>query len=101
MLIEAKNVFEQVAKVEKFTNKRVFVVNQNLICLAEGTNDEATTSEGTNNKISKHFNIDESNKKLFSVSRKLYCHCGWTNICLKNWVPSMLQSIQGMSIILI
>ena len=25
-------------------------------------------------------------KKLFSVSRKLYCHCGWTNICLKNWV---------------
>lgn len=64
VLIEAKNVFEQVAKVEKFTNKRVFVVNQNLICLAEGANDDATSSEGTNNKISKHFNIDESNKKV-------------------------------------
>ena len=30
VLIEAKNVLEQVAKVEKFTNKRVFVVNQNF-----------------------------------------------------------------------
>ena len=62
VLIEAKNVLEQVAKVEKFTNKRVFVVNQNLICLAEGENVEAASSEETNNQISTHFDIDESNK---------------------------------------
>ena len=63
-LIEAKNVLEQVAKVEKFTNKRVFVVNQNLICLAEGENIGAVNSEGTSNQISKHLDIDESNKRV-------------------------------------
>ena len=64
VLIEAKNVLEQVAKVEKFTNKRVFVVNQNLICLAEGENIGAVNSEGTSNQISKHLDIDESNKRV-------------------------------------
>lgn len=33
VLIEAKNVLEQVVKVEKFTNKRVFVVNLNSATL--------------------------------------------------------------------
>lgn len=64
VLIEAKNVLEQVAKIEKFTNKRVFVINQNLICLAEGENVEAASSEIRNNQVSKHFDIAESNKKV-------------------------------------
>lgn len=64
VLIEAKNVLEQVAKVEKFTNKRVFVVNQNLICLAEGENIGAVNSEGTSNQISMNLDIDESNKRV-------------------------------------
>lgn len=64
VLIEAKNVLEQVTKVEKFTNKRVFAINQNMICLAEGENVDAASSKGINNQIFKHFNIDESNKKV-------------------------------------
>lgn len=64
VLIEAKNVLEQVTKVEKFTNKRVFAINQNMICLAEGENVDAASSKEINNQIFKHFNIDESNKKV-------------------------------------
>lgn len=64
VLIEAKNIYEQVAKVEKFTNKSVFVVNKNLICLVEGENVNATHLEGTNNQISKLYNIGQSNKKV-------------------------------------
>lgn len=64
VLIEAKNVLEQVVKVEKFTNKRVFVVNQNLICLAEGKYVNAASSEGINNQISKDIDSGESNKKV-------------------------------------
>lgn len=64
VLIEANNIYEQVAKIEKFTNKRVFVVNKNLICLDEGENVNATTFECTNSQISKLYNIDQSNKKV-------------------------------------
>lgn len=64
VLIEAKNVLEQVVKVEKFTNKRVFVVNQNLICLAEGKYVNAASLEGINNQISKDIDSGESNKKV-------------------------------------
>ena len=48
VLIEAKNVLEHVTKVEKFTKKRVFVVNQNLICLAEGKTVAASSEEISN-----------------------------------------------------
>ena len=64
VLIEAKNVLEQVVKVEKFINKRVFVVNQNLICLAEGKYVNAASSEGVNDQISKDIDSGESNKKV-------------------------------------
>lgn len=64
VLIEANKIFEQVTKIEKFTNKSVFVVNQNLICLAEKEIVNATSIEETSNQTSKQFDIGESNKKV-------------------------------------
>lgn len=64
VLIESQNIFEQVAKIEKFTSKSVFVVNKNLICLAEGECFNDASFDGTNNQISKHLDVDGSNKKV-------------------------------------
>lgn len=98
VLIEAKMCSNMLQKLRN-SQKESFVVNQNLICLAEGKT-VAASSEEINNQIPMDFDSDESNKKLLFVSRKQYCHCGWINSCLKNWGPTMLQNIQDMNIIL-
>ena len=59
-LIEGNKIFEQATKIESFTGKSVFVVNQNLICLTEGENVNATSFERPIHQISKR----ESNEKV-------------------------------------
>lgn len=67
VLIEAKNISEQVARISKFTNKNIFVINSNLICWAEGECVAISSSEDQSIQVPEQFDTDK--KVVFRKSK--------------------------------
>lgn len=67
VLAGAKNISDQITKLAKFINKKIFVVNPNLICWVEGDTTEKSLSEKLISKISEQSDTDK--KVVFRKSK--------------------------------